>query len=133
MEEKKKLRVIQYGCGKMGKVFMRYVEEKGGEVVAAIDNNPELIGKDIAEVIGSGEPTGVLVTDQAEKVFQETEADVAIIAIASLMSEMESHFALAAQNGISAISTCEEALYPFTTSPEVTARLDIIKMFSGAI
>ncbi|HHX58397.1 MAG TPA: dihydrodipicolinate reductase [Candidatus Moranbacteria bacterium] len=124
MADEKKLRVIQYGCGKMGKVFLRYIAEHGGEVVGAIDNNPELVGKDIAEIVGSGESTGVVVSDDAEKVFAETPADVAIIATTSLMNEVEDQFALAARHGVNAISTCEEAFYPFTTSQEVTERLD---------
>lgn len=124
MTENKKIRVIQYGCGKMGKVFLRYVTEHGGLVVGAIDNNVELVGKDIAEIMGTNEPTGVLVSDDAEKVFAEAQADVAIIATTSLMSEVEDQFVMAAKHGVNAISTCEESFYPFTTSKEETERLD---------
>ena len=43
----KRLRIAQYGCGKMSVYLMRYVLEKGAELIAAFDVNPELIGKDI--------------------------------------------------------------------------------------
>lgn len=43
----RKIKVVQYGCGKMGKILMQYVFDKDAEVVAAFDMNPQIIGKDI--------------------------------------------------------------------------------------
>ena len=58
----RKVRVVQFGTGKMAVYTMRYVLEKGGEVVGAIDINPNVIGKDVGPIMGQGE-IGVKVTD----------------------------------------------------------------------
>ena len=119
-----KIRVIQYGCGKMGRVFLRYLHEKGAEIVGAIDGNPELEGKDAGEVAGLGFKLNVPVRSDADAVFEECDADACIVAVASLMTDMYSHLEIPVSYGVSTITTCEEAFYPWTTSPSLTNRLD---------
>ncbi|MEW9094253.1 MAG: dihydrodipicolinate reductase [Clostridiaceae bacterium] len=121
---KEKIRVIQYGCGKMGRVFLRYLYEKGAEIVGAIDSNPAIVGKDVGEIAGLGFKLNIPVRSDAENVFKECDAHVCIISTLSLMEDVYEAFELAAKHGVNAISTCEEALYPWTTSPAITNKLD---------
>ena len=127
-----KVRVAQYGCGKMSVFLMRYVLEKGGELVAAFDMNPDVIGKDIGELIGKS-PLGITVSraSEADSILKELKPDVCIIATRSTMADLKEAFVTCARNGINAISTCEEALFPWNSSPDITREIDSIAKKSG--
>lgn len=122
---KRKVKVAQYGCGKMSKYLMSYVMEKDAQLVAAFDMNPALIGKDVSAVIGCS-PVGVTISSaqEADAVLKETKPDVCIIATRSTMEELKEAFSVCAANGVNAISTCEESLYPWNSSPDITKELD---------
>jgi len=119
------LRVVQYGCGKMSKYTMRYVYEKGGSIVGAIDINPDVIGKDIGTIIES-EDKGVIVSgiEKAREVLETTKPDACIITTMSLLSDLEDAMMLCAELGINAITTCEEAFFPWNSNPNLTKKID---------
>ncbi len=120
-----KIRVVQYGTGKMAKYTMRYVYEKGGEIVGAIDINPDVIGKDISEIIEC-EEKGVIIAsvDKAREVLSELKPDVCIISTMSLLNDCEDALVLCAELGINAITTCEEAFYSWNSNPKLTEKID---------
>ena len=108
----RKIKAVQYGVGKMSVYTMRYMLEKGIEIVGAIDVNPEVIG--------------VIVSDakNAREVLSSSKPDICIITTRSLFSEVEEPFMLCAELGINAISTCEEAFFPMNSNPNLTKKVD---------
>ena len=121
----RKIKAVQYGVGKMSIYTMRYMLEKGAEIVGAIDINKEIIGKDIGEIMGK-EKMGVKVvsTEDARKILSETKPDICIITTRSLFSEIEEPCMICAELGINAITTCEEAFYPQNSNPKLFEKID---------
>ena len=127
-----KVKVVQFGTGKMAKYTMRYVYEKGGEVVGAVDVNPAVIGKDIGEIIGC-ENKNVKVTsfEDAEAMLKEVKPDICVVETMSLIKDLEDPFMLCAKLGINAISTCEEAFFPWNSNPNLTKKIDELAKQTG--
>ena len=127
-----KVKVVQFGTGKMAKYTMRYVYEKGGEVVGAVDVNPAVIGKDIGEIIGC-ENKNVKVTsfEDAEAMLKEVKPDICVVETMSLIKDLEGPFMLCAKLGINAISTREEAFFPWNSNPNLTKKIDELAKRTG--
>lgn len=121
----RKIKVVQYGVGKMSLYTMRYVYEKGAEIVGAVDVNPDVIGKDIGEILNT-EKKGVKVvsTNEAEEMLKQLKPDIAIVTTMSLLKDVEDALLLCAKLGINAITTCEEAFYPSNSNPTLTDKID---------
>ncbi len=121
----RKVRVAQYGCGKMAEPTMNFVYDHGGEVVCAFGRSDRTAGKDIGEIMGT-ENKGVLIdySRDAREVLSRTKPDVCIVETMSLLPDCQDIFLLCAELGINAISTCEEAFYPWNSRYKMTKEID---------
>lgn len=126
MKQTKQTTVVQIGCGKMSKYTMRYVMEKGGKVIAGFDVNKKLFGKDIKAVLGGKQEYGAKIYDVAEleTKIKELKPDVAIVTTMSLFKDCYDVLMTCAKCGVNAITTCEEAFYPFNSARKMTMAID---------
>lgn len=120
-----KIKVVQYGCGKMSKYTLRYLYENGAQIVGAIGRGASL-GQDVGDWANLGVKTGIVISDNAEKVLDECNADVAIITTRSFISDIYEAIEQCVTRGINVITTCEEAIYPWTTSAAMINRIDAL-------
>ena len=127
-----KIKVVQIGTGKMSVYTMRYVYEKGAEVIGAFDINPDLMGKDIGDVIGC-EKKNVIIEDihNLENRLIDLKPDIAIVTTMSLLNDVGDILLTCAKCGVNAITTCEEAFDSYNSNPSLTEDINRLAIFNN--
>ena len=110
-------RVVVAGLGAMGSGIARLLLDKRAlvQVVGAGAARPDKHGRDLGEVLGTGEMTGVAVTSIGE--LADIEADIVIQATTSFTREAFPDIMQFVRSGKNVISIAEEMSYPHVTEP----------------
>lgn len=127
-----RIKAVVYGVGAMNTIVTRMLLDKDVDIVGAISRSESKVGRDLGDLTELGRQLGVVVNDDAGEVFRQTRPDIAVIAVNSYMADAVAQLRICAEHGVNAVTISEEALFPWQTSPEITAELDRIAKSTGA-
>lgn len=129
----KPIRVIQYGLGPIGcATALTLLDKSGVEIVGAVDIAPELVGKDLGEVLGIPRKLGIRVTDDPQALFRSAKAHIVAHTACSFFLDAYDQLEQAATAGLDVVSSTEELLFPQLRNPQLAARLDRVARKHGA-
>jgi 4-hydroxy-tetrahydrodipicolinate reductase len=102
------LSVAIYGIGPIGAEITRLLLQKPWvKLAAAVDIDPNKIGKDVGEIVGLGRSAGVKVTPELN-----TKVDVVCHSTGSRLREVAGQLKSLLEKGVHVVSTCEELSFP---------------------
>ena len=97
---------------------------KGIEVVGAIDNNKEYVGRDIGDILGMEKKIGVKVTDDIPNLLKSVKADIVSNATVTYLEKLLPEFNTFLGAGLNVASISEELAYPWVRFPKLAKELD---------
>lgn len=115
------MKVGIYGFGAIGRLIAKVALDRGYEIVGAVDINPELLGKDIGELLNLKEKLGAIVSKDPSVLKN---ADVVFHSTGSYLDKVFDQIVVVVNMGIDVVSTCETLSYPWYRYPVLARRLD---------
>lgn len=122
----KSIKVVHIGVGALGSRIVKHIMEKrkGINYVGAIDIRPEVVGRDLGEIVDS-KKIGIEVTDTPEEAF-DNDPHIAIHTTVSSFEQVYPQIRTAVESGTNVISTCEQLSYPYFSNKKLAKNLDRI-------
>jgi 2,4-diaminopentanoate dehydrogenase len=119
------IRVMHVGLGPIGAAVVRQVAaRKGLQIVAAVDIDPNKLGRDLGEIVDAGRRLRVKVTDDIAKTIRSAKPDVAVLCTSSSLKRVLPQFEEVLKRRIPIVSTTEELSYPAPYNRRLAKRLD---------
>jgi len=123
----RELRVVHCGLGPIGQgVIRRVLETPGLRVAGAADIAPELLGRDLGDVLGLPRKLRIKVEPELRRMVRKARADVAILSTSSSVSAVREQLETLIQARLPVVSTCEELAFPAPRNRTLFRRLDLL-------
>jgi 4-hydroxy-tetrahydrodipicolinate reductase len=111
------VKVVQYGLGSLGLEIVKALHAKKElKLVSAVDIDPSKVGKDLG-IIVFDKKIGVKVGSIDEALKKKP--DIVLHATTSYLDDASKQISKIVKNSISVISTCEQLVYPYTSSANI--------------
>ncbi|MCH8019934.1 dihydrodipicolinate reductase [candidate division KSB1 bacterium] len=119
------LKIVQYGLGPIGIEAAKLVlQKKRLKLVGGIDIDPDKVGVDLGDVLGLDSKLKISVSNDPQKVLNETQPDIVLHSTGSFLAKVEEQLQICLQAGASVVSSCEELFYPYRRDAKFCARID---------
>ena len=87
------IRVLHVGLGPIGAAIARQLAARNGfHIVAAVDVDPNKVGKDLGEVVGLGRKLRVRIAPDLGKTVKSAKPDVAVMCTSSSLKRVLPQF-----------------------------------------
>ncbi|MDN5201145.1 hypothetical protein QQ008_07225 [Fulvivirgaceae bacterium BMA10] len=120
----KNIKIIQVGMGPLGTKIAEFIKNREGlTTVAAIDKNPDLVGKSLKE-LNEVLSDDIKISDDLVEAVQHRKPDVAVLTTVSDMERITAQVQEIVSLGIPVVSTCEELSYPWNNACHLAQQID---------
>jgi len=117
--------VALVGLGPIGvAVAKQLAARKGFQIVAAIDIDPNKVGKDVGDVMELGRKLRLKVTSDIGKTLKAAKPDVAVLCTSSSLKDVMPQFEEVLKRRVPIVTTTEEAAYPAPRNQRLVKKLD---------
>jgi 4-hydroxy-tetrahydrodipicolinate reductase len=93
-------------------------------MVGAVDIDPNKVGRDLGEVMETGTPMGITITNDINTVLSNQEVDVVFHQTASTMKAVTRQLIELVVLGLNVVSTTEELSYPYIANYDLAKAVD---------
>lgn len=126
------IKVVQIGLGQIGQECIKIMLNRPKlELRGAIDIDPKKVGKDIGELLDLKKESGIVISDDADKILKETKADVVLLTTSSSLKAIYPQLEMIIKNGANVVSSAEESVFPKLQNLDLAKKIDKMARDNG--